>query len=228
MCWKEMAASIAHEIANPLASMDSVLQLLQRKPDRLRPEAVQTLREQVQRIEQIIKQMKAFAHPVDSQKQTMSLNEVVDRSIALVRFDKRMKNVPIERHLSADVGMVSLIPQAMEQVLVNLMMNALDAVADVEHPKVSVRTDRREDTCIIEIFDNGHGIAPQHMRRLFEPFFTTKPVGKGTGLGLSISYSLMQRHGGEIKVRSRPGEGTTFVLELPAPTSSHAPAVDSR
>jgi C4-dicarboxylate-specific signal transduction histidine kinase len=218
-----MAAGIAHEITNPLASMDSVLQLLQRKPERLRPDVVQTLREQTERIGQIIAQMKAFAHPVDSQRKVLRLNEVVDGAIALVRFDKRVKHVQLIRHFSPDAGSVAVVRQALEQVLVNLIINALDAVADVPEPKVIVRTDRRDGTCYIEVCDNGRGIQPQHMRRLFEPFFTTKPVGQGTGLGLSISYSLMERYGGAIAVRSQPGKGATFTIKLEAekPSPQH-------
>jgi C4-dicarboxylate-specific signal transduction histidine kinase len=212
----QMAAGVAHEITNPLASMDSVLQLLKRKPERLRPDIIETLREQAQRIERVIKQMKAFAHPVDSQVQTLPLNDIVERAIALVQFDKRVKRVPVEQQLATDVGQVSLLPQALEQVLINLISNALDAVSEVEQPRVIVRTERAPDgACHVEVIDNGHGILPQHMRRLFEPFFTTKPVGKGTGLGLSISYSLMQRIGGGIAARSTPGRGTTFTVALP-------------
>ena len=224
----QMAAGVAHEITNPLASMDSVLQLVQRKPERLRPDVVETLREQAQRIERVIKQMKAFAHPVDSQVQTLPLNEIVDRAIAMVQYDKRVKQISIERRLSPDVGTVSIEPQALEQVLINLIINALDAVADVERPHVGVRTERSADGVIrIEIVDNGHGILPQHMRRLFEPFFTTKPVGQGTGLGLSISYSLMQRLGGGISARSTPGRETTFTVTLP-PKAGQAPLSQSR
>jgi C4-dicarboxylate-specific signal transduction histidine kinase len=212
----QMAAGIAHEIANPLASMDSVLQLLQRKPERLRPDVVQTLREQTERIGQIIAQMKAFAHPLHSQRNILRLNDVVDGAIALVRFDRRLKNVQLIRHFSPDAGSIALVQQALEQVLVNLIINALDAVADVPDPKVIVRTERRDGICYIEISDNGRGIQPQHMRRLFEPFFTTKPVGQGTGLGLSISYSLMERCGGAITVRSQPGKGATFTIKLEA------------
>lgn len=211
----QMAAGVTHEIANPLASMDSLLQLMQRTPDRVRPEAVQTLREQIDRINQIIQQMKTFAHPADMMQQTVQLNEVVEQALHMLRFDKRLKSVRVERQLSPDVGSLPLLPQALQQVLVNLIINALDAMAQTPEPVLLIRTERREGACLIEVNDNGTGIAPEHMGRLFEPFFTTKPVGKGTGLGLSISYSLIQKQGGSISVRSHPGKGTSFVIRLP-------------
>jgi C4-dicarboxylate-specific signal transduction histidine kinase len=212
----QMAAGVTHEIANPLASMDSLLQLLQRKPDRIRPEAVQTLREQIDRINQIIQQMKTFAHPENVQQQTAALNEVVEQSLHMVRFDARLKHVEVERQFSPDVGVLSFIPQALQQVMVNLIINALDAMAETPQPRLVVRTARHDGWCTVEVADNGTGIASEHMGRLFEPFFTTKPVGKGTGLGLSISYSLIQRQGGSITVRSHPGRGTSFIIRLPA------------
>jgi C4-dicarboxylate-specific signal transduction histidine kinase len=211
----QMAAGVTHEIANPLASMDSLLQLMQRKPDRLRPDAVNTLREQIARINQIIEQMKTFAHPTDAQQQTVELNEVVEQALHMIRFDKRLKSVRVERHLSPQTGRLSLLPQALQQVLVNLIINALDAMSQTPEPVLTVRTDRREGWCIVEVADNGTGIAHEHMGRLFEPFFTTKPIGKGTGLGLSISYSLIQKQGGSISVKTQPGQGSSFIIRLP-------------
>jgi signal transduction histidine kinase len=104
----------------------------------------------------------------------------------------------------------------MEQVLVNLIINALDAVADVPEGRLSVRTYRRDSTCFVEVADNGVGIQPHHMKRLFEPFFTTKPVGQGTGLGLEIARTRVRGHGGEIQFDSRPGR-TEFRVSLPLP-----------
>ena len=211
----QMAAGVTHEIANPLASMDSLLQLLQRKPDRIRPESLATLREQIERINQIIQQMKTFAHPAEMQQQTLALNEVVEQSLHMIRFDPRLKDVRIDRQFSADTGSLLLLPQALQQVLVNLIINALDAMAQTPDPTLLIRTNRREGWCMVEVCDNGTGIAAEYMGRLFEPFFTTKPVGKGTGLGLSISYSLVQKQGGSISVRSQPGTGTSFTIRLP-------------
>ena len=210
-----MAAGVTHEIANPLACMDSLLQLAQRRPERMNGETVEKLRDQVRRINEIIQQMKAFAHPTEVVAQAMPLNDVVEQALAMVRFDARFKKIDVRRELDPRSGVVPMSPQALQQVLVNLIVNALDAMADAPNPVLTLRTHRRDGWCIVEVTDNGHGIDPQHMPRLFEPFFTTKPVGKGTGLGLSISYSLMQRQGGSISVRSRSGAGTTFTLRLP-------------
>jgi C4-dicarboxylate-specific signal transduction histidine kinase len=212
----QMAAGVTHEIANPLASMDSLLQLIRRKPERFTAQTIDTLREQVVRITQIIQQMKAFAHPVESQLQLLPLNDVVEQSLSMVHFDARIRRVKVQRHYSAAAGTVPLLPQAMNQVLVNLILNALDAMAEVPEPRLTLRTERLEDEVIIEVLDNGHGIRPEYIRRLFEPFFTTKAVGKGTGLGLSISYSLVRKLGGHITVHSALGEGTTFTVRLPA------------
>ena len=105
---------------------------------------------------------------------------------------------------------------ATQQVVLNLIINALDAVERSGHPRIELRTRTLDGKVLLDIADNGHGIAPEHRRRLFEPFFTTKPVGKGTGLGLCISYSLVKQHGGDIVVESEVGRGTKFIIRLPA------------
>ena len=211
----QMAAGVAHEIANPLASMDGLLQLTQRHPERLKPEVIATLREQVQRIHQIIQLMKGFAHPAQMPMQRVAVNEVVEQALEMVRFDPRMKQVHIDRQLSPNTGAIMLVAQAVQQVLVNLIINALDAMEQTPAPNLTIRTSRREGWCEVEVMDNGPGIAPEYLHRVFEPFFTTKPVGKGTGLGLAISHSLMDRHGGRITIRSVVGQGTNFTVHLP-------------
>jgi signal transduction histidine kinase len=194
----QMAAGVAHEISNPLASMDSLLQLMARKPERLTSANVETLRQQVQRIHQTVQQMTAFSHPVEHQWQTLSVNEVVDEALKLVRMDPRLRKAKIVEELGSDVGAVPLLPHALQQVLVNLLLNALDATAQAAEPRLAVKTARNDRWCCIEVSDNGHGISQANLSRVFEPFFTTKPVGQGTGLGLSISYTLMRQQGGDI------------------------------
>jgi len=223
----QMAAGITHEIANPLANMDSLLQLMDRKPEKLRPEAIATLREQIARMSQIIAQMKSFSHPVDTQRVRAPLNDTVIKAIEMLSFDKRLAKVKVTTELSPDIGQFSFMPQALQQVLVNLLVNALDAMSETENPTLIVRTERKDNWALIDITDNGHGIRPEHMVRLSEPFFTTKPVGKGTGLGLSISYNLIQQQGGNVSAKSNPGKGTTFTVRLPIPPSD-TPQTDSR
>jgi two-component system, LuxR family, sensor kinase FixL len=211
----QMAAGIVHEIGNPLASMDSLLQLVQRHPERLGEETIHSLREQVGRIHRIVRQLTDFAHPNESAWEARKLVDLIQSTLEMMRFDRRLKGVRIERQLGEDVGEVRVMPHAFQQVLVNMIVNAVDAMSGVEQPLLILRTVRQGGSCIVEIQDNGHGIAAEHLPHVFEPFFTTKPIGRGTGLGLSISYSLIQRHGGTCEVESRLGVGTTFRILLP-------------
>jgi signal transduction histidine kinase len=215
----QMAAGVAHEIANPLASIDSLLQLMNRKPERLTGESVETLRQQTERIARIVRELTTFSRPGHLERQTSAVNDVVREAIGMTSFDARVKRVRFELSLAEDVGAVRMLPQAIQQVLLNLLRNALDATEDSPDPVVRVRTARDgEGWVVIEVADNGTGIDPKHMKRVFEPFFTTKPVGKGTGLGLSISYSLVDRHGGSIGVASPAGAGAAFRIRLPDET----------
>ncbi|MGA2496791.1 MAG: ATP-binding protein [Tepidisphaeraceae bacterium] len=211
-----MAAGVAHEIANPLASMDGLLQLLQRRPDKLTPEALVTLREQVSRINRIVRDMTTFAHPGQANWEEAELNSVIEKAMVMVRFDPRFDRIELKTDMPPGLPRVRLMPEAMQQVVLNLLINALDAVENSEHPRIELRTRTLDGKVLLDISDNGHGIAPRHRRRLFEPFFTTKPVGKGTGLGLCISYSLVKQHGGDIAVETEMGHGTRFVIRLPA------------
>jgi two-component system sensor kinase FixL len=212
----QMAAGLAHEIANPLASMDSVLQLITRHPDRLGPNTAVTLREQINRINQLVRRMKDFAHPGETAWETVDINDTVERALEMIRFDQRTRRVDLDRDFASDPCSAKILPHAIQQVIINLVLNALDAVAEVPEPRITVATRSHDSVCVIEITDNGRGIAPENLSRVFEPFFTTKPVGQGTGLGLSISYSLVEHNHGRLEVVSRPGEGTTFSVHLPA------------
>lgn len=211
----QMAAGVAHEVANPLASMDGLLQLLERRPDRITPENLLRLREQIARIHQIVRQLTTFSHPGDAVWQTGSINDAVTRVLNVLRFDSRLYGVTVNCELDPQLPPCQLQPTSFDQVLVNLVVNALDALESSPQRILTIRTTTVEGLCRLEIHDTGVGIAPEHLRRLFEPFFTTKPVGKGTGLGLSISYSLVRKHGGTIRVQSQLGQGTTFIISLP-------------
>jgi two-component system C4-dicarboxylate transport sensor histidine kinase DctB len=211
----QMAAGIAHEIANPLACMDSLLELMRRHPRHEVPVRVATVREQIRRIEQIIQQMSAFAHPGQSHGQMLGVNTSVEAALSMVRFDHRIRRVRVEQQFSDDAAGVQVESQTLVQVIVNLVMNALDAMDGSPAPRLVLRTACEGDWCLIEVADNGHGVAPEHVDHIFEPFFTTKSVGKGTGLGLAISYSLVRRLGGRIDLRTEVGKGTSFVIRWP-------------
>jgi signal transduction histidine kinase len=216
----QMAAGIAHEITNPLASMDGLLQLLERHPGRDRSDAIGTLRQQVNRIGRIIRQMTLFTHPSQGEWQTVELSDVAERALEMVQLDRRLADIPIDRHYAPQGCRVWAQPLAMQQVLVNLLINALDAMESQKSPRLEISTTHGEDYSAIEVRDNGHGIQKADLDRVFEPFFTTKPVGKGTGLGLSISYNLIREHGGRIEVVSEPGKGTTFTVLVPCRPST--------
>lgn len=222
----QLAAGVAHEVSNPLASMDGLLQLLERRPEKITPENLLRLREQIARINQIVRQLTAFAHPGESVWQEANLNEIVARALEVLRFDNRLKPITIEKSLDGRMPRMRLQPSALEQVIINLVINAADAMEQARLAKLSVSTHVSPGEVKLLISDTGCGIPSDVMARIFDPFFTTKPVGKGTGLGLSISYSLVRKHGGDISVDSSPGKGSTFTIRLPiAPHSREgAPA----
>jgi two-component system sensor kinase FixL len=211
----QMAAGLTHEISNPLANMDSLLQLVQRQPTRLDGKVGEQLREQVDRIARMVRQMTDFAHPHLGGWQRLPINPLVNAAIDMVRLDHRLRRIALEVELAPEAGEADVIPHAIQQVLVNLLRNAIDALDQTERPRLTVRTALQGPWRQIVVADNGPGIAAQDLDHIFEPFFTTKPLGQGTGLGLSISYSLVQRHGGRIEVESGPAGGATFRVCLP-------------
>jgi len=223
----QLVAGIAHEITNPLASMDSLLQLMQRHPSQPRPQAVDTLREQVERILRIIRQLTAFAHPGRGMVESVRVEDLIRSSLDMLSFNRKMERVELTCDFAESGASVRINGHALQQVLTNLIVNALDATASVEKPRIHVGTRTLPGLCVVEVSDNGTGISPEHLSKVFEPFFTTKPVGKGTGLGLSICSRLIREQGGSIDVRSEPGKGTTFTVSLPDQSDSHSRRHDS-
>ncbi|MBK7403615.1 MAG: hypothetical protein IPJ41_03010 [Phycisphaerales bacterium] len=221
-----LAAGVAHEINNPLSSMDGLLQLMERNPGPPRPGAVQALRDQVRRIHSTVRELTAFAHPDRGVREDVRLNEVVEGALKMLGYDHRIRRVRVERDLSSATGEAHVSPRALQQILMNLVLNALDAMERSESPVLTLRTRRDGAWRLIEVEDNGCGIGPEQLSHIFEPFFTTKPVGSGTGLGLSISMSLAREQGGGIEVASRVGEGTTFSIRVPG-AGEPAPASDA-
>ncbi len=215
----QMATGIAHEIGNPLASLSSVVQYLDRQLDDAdQKEQVGLIQTQIERISAILKHMLGLSRPATSEYRWTDVNAVIESTLALVRFDRRAKVVEIESVANPDLPMVWLNPLHLEQVLINLVMNALDAMAahqgKSEH-KLTITRLFKDEMVEVSVGDTGVGMSADVCRRAFESFFTTKELGKGTGLGLYISYNLLSEIDGTISLDSEVGVGTTVTIRLP-------------
>ncbi len=221
----QMASGIAHEIGNPLASLSSVAQYLRRKlTGQEEKDQLLMIEHQVDRISTILKRMLSLSRPATSEYRWTDVNAAIDNTLALIRFDMRARCVQIRSTPNPDLPMVWLNPLHFEQVLLNVTINALDAMAATKgsHEHVlAIERRFREDMIEVAISDSGIGMSPDVCRRAFESFFTTKEIGKGTGLGLFISYNLISEVDGEIRLDSRPGDGTTVTIRVPIRPKKH-------
>jgi len=210
----QLAAGVAHEIGNPLASISSLVQILQRrtKEDFTR-EQLSTIKENIDRISKIVRELVDFSRPPSHEKMVIQIIDVIKTALGIVKYDKRVKEVKFETELDPSLPLLNVVPDQILQVFVNILLNALDAVDGTGNIKVLSYT--KNDHVIIEISDNGCGMSNETMGNIFDPFFTTKDVGKGTGLGLSVSYGIVKKFKGDIVVSSKPGEGSTFTVKLP-------------
>jgi two-component system NtrC family sensor kinase len=222
----ELAAGIAHEINNPVAIMVEEAGWIQdlldedqcRSAENLAEieRAVKQIRTQGGRCKEITHKLLSFARKTDPAEREIVLNELVGEVMGLLSQKTRYANVELKADLAAGLPAISASPSEMQQVLLNLLNNAVDAMGP-EGGIITVDT-RLGDQGRVELVvaDTGMGIAESNLERIFDPFYTTKPVGQGTGLGLSIVYGIVKKLGGDISVRSRKGEGTTFSVFLPA------------
>lgn len=211
----QLAAGVAHEISNPLASMDGLLQLMQRHPDKPRPEAVAQLREQIARINATVQRMTRLGHPDLGVPEPVDLAGLIRETVEILRYDHRLREIAVDLDLADDLGTATTNPRAVQQALMNLLINAADAVAETVEPRIEVEARRVFGACRIDITDNGPGIPESDRARVFDPFVTTKPPGQGTGLGLSISRDLIAEQGGSLTLVNAPGRGATFTISIP-------------
>ena len=220
----ELAAGIAHEINNPVAIMVQeagwIDDLLQddnpTSTDNLAEieRAVGQIRTQGDRCKEITYKLLSFARKTDPSVRAVVLNDMVDEVIGLTSQKTRYANVHIATELSPDLPAIQASPTEIQQVLLNLVNNAVDAI---EKPggTVTVVTRTEGDAVVLEVRDTGKGIPEANLGRIFDPFFTTKPVGQGTGLGLSICYGIVEKARGSITVESEIEQGTTFTVSFP-------------
>jgi len=167
--------------------------------------------EGIQRVRQIVQDLKDFSHVDEAGKQIVNLHPGIDSTLNIVRSELKHKAEVVKEY--GVIPDIECIPAQLNQVFLNLLVNAAHAIE--HHGIVKIRTGCLDDLIWIEISDTGAGISSENLRRIFEPFFTTKPIGTGTGLGLSLSYGIVKRHGGRIDVKSEVGVGTTFTIWLP-------------
>jgi two-component system NtrC family sensor kinase len=227
----ELAAGIAHEINNPVAIMveeagwiDDLLTDEDPNEQETRMEmerAVRQIKTQGVRCKEITHKLLSFARKTDPKIHEVDLNETVNDVISLLKQKSRYANIRIQMNLESDLPEVIASPSELQQVLLNLVNNAMDAI-DPTGGMISVATRLDDDSVTVEVSDTGQGIPESILPRIFDPFFTTKPVGQGTGLGLSICFGIIKKLGGDIKVKSQTGQGTVFTVHLRASEESLA------
>lgn len=211
-----LTAGVAHELNNPLASISSLVQIMmerERTPETL--EKLKIIFAQINRISNILRDMMEFARPKAPQRVLTGINQIIQNSLRLVRFDKRFQAIRVETDLDPKAPALLLDPAQLEQVFLNLYLNARDAMADGGRLSISSRLDTASQSVIVEVQDSGEGIRADQLHHIFDPFFTTKAPGAGTGLGLSVCHSIIHTHGGQITAESRAGRGTCVRLSFP-------------
>jgi len=215
-----LAAGIAHEVGNPLASISALVQVAQRSTDDAFVKGkLDLVKSQVTRISKIIRDLVDFSRPSSFELQRVKINECLKEAIEITKVGTKAKDIEFNVKLSDDLPNLPLIADQLEQVFVNILLNAVDAINEFRDDKkdrrISIETALAEDEAIITFTDSGSGITEENISKIFEPFFTTKSHGKGTGLGLWVSYGIIKSFMGNIEVKSNPEQGTTFTIILP-------------
>jgi len=240
----ELTAGIAHEIQNPLNFVNNfsdvnreLIEELKSQKSKLKSEEQDEILNDIdqnlekillhgKRADAIVKGMLQHSRMSSGQKELTDINALVDEYLRLAYHGLKAKdksfNANFETDFDHSIGKVNIVPQDIGRVILNLINNAFYAVTEIAklrasryEPSVTISTRKRNDKVEITVKDNGNGIPQKNLDRIFQPFFTTKPTGQGTGLGLSLAYDIAKAHGGEIKVETKEGEGSRFIIQLP-------------
>jgi two-component system NtrC family sensor kinase len=214
----QLVSGVAHEVNNPLSGIVGFADLLLENPElpAFARENLGIILQEAERTRLIVQNMLRFAREMPPQRELVDVNSVLRQTIKLRSYGASHRNIEIVERLSGSAPIVVADPHQLEQVFLNILNNAFDAIEQSGRPgRIEVETLSTAEHAEIYFCDNGPGIS--NPEKIFEPFFTTKPVGKGTGLGLSICYGIIQAHDGEVVCRdNESGEGCTFVVRLPA------------
>ncbi len=207
-----LAAGIAHEVGNPLTSISSMVQILQRRDtDPYTLDKLKLVSGQLQRIRGTLRELIEFSRPASSERTRVSLGEILDEALNIAKYYKRMRGRIPSPDIPPDLPPLFAVRDQLVQVFLNLVLNALDATD--REGRIELSVSRRDDRVEVGVRDSGSGIAPEHAARLFQPYFTTKK--HGTGLGLFVTRQLVVEHDGGVSFESCVGEGTTFRVVLP-------------
>jgi signal transduction histidine kinase len=213
-----LTAGVAHEITNPLNNISMIAQtydeMYDHLPDQQRLDLIKTVDAETERIRKIVKNLLDFSKPKDANPKDSDINIVVQKTLTLVQNMIDVQNIETIMRLKEGLPHVFIDEHQVQQVLVNLITNAVQAMSSGGRLFVASRTGMSNNTIEITVKDTGKGIQPEFLSHIFDPFFSTKGEG-GTGLGLSVSYGIIKNHRGNIRVESTPGVGTTFTVELP-------------
>jgi signal transduction histidine kinase len=224
-----LAAGVAHEVNNPLASISSLIQMLQTRQtvDAETREMLRLISTQIDRITQVLRDMMEFARARPPARAPLDINRIVEASIRLASFDKAFQRLHLSVSGDEDAPLVFADADQLQQVFLNLLLNARDAMPEGGEMIVRTSHDAPRNEVVIEISDSGTGIAAEHRAHVFDPFYTTKPAGTGTGLGLAVCYGIVTAHGGHIEIGPHNGQGTTVRVRLPVGLSvSEEPYAD--
>jgi signal transduction histidine kinase len=207
-----LTAGIAHEIGNPLTSVFSFVQILKEmEKDDFKKESLETIYFHISRIADILKQLSGFSKTPAIELKAWKINSLIESSLSLIQYDKRAKDITIVRDLWTDIPEITTDGNQLSQVIVNIILNAVDAMP--AGGNLTVRSRVKDSHIIIHFEDTGVGISKENLSRIFDPFFTTKE--KGTGLGLAVSYSIIKKLNGSLSVESEPNKGSRFTITLP-------------
>jgi two-component system NtrC family sensor kinase len=210
-----LAAGVAHEINNPLTGVLAFADMMREKEnlDEQDRQDLDLIIRETKRVRDIVRGLLDFARETPFVQKPMDINELIRQTLKLLGKREAFQKIFMVEDLGENLPLVSVDKNQLQQVLLNLALNACEAMPN--GGTLMVRSSAAGGRVEVTVTDTGCGIKREHLDKIFEPFFTTKPVGKGTGLGLSVSYGIVQQHGGTLEVDSEPGKGTTFVVILP-------------
>jgi signal transduction histidine kinase len=212
-----LAAGVAHEVNTPLTGISSFTQMLLEgsDPDDPRTKLLEKIERQTFRAAKIVNSLLNLSRPAQVDVGPVDLHVIIHDVLSLLEHQFKTANIQVRKDLSTEPPILLSVEHKLQQVFLNLFLNARDAMPKGGWLSIETRIQHDQDQAVVRIGDTGGGIQAEHLSRIYDPFFTTKPIGQGTGLGLSITYGIVREHGGVITCESTEGKGTVFVVSLP-------------